>query len=851
MKMTWLKSKTTVPIVTGAVVERQRLNKLLQRRDSTRITIIRAPAGYGKTTMLSQWVSRCEEPIAWLSIDKADNDPIRFWQHLTCTVAETMDIEMNSILLPLCNTPPSPPFELLVDSFLNELSSRQEMVRIIIDDYHLIENVVIHEMIVRLVDYLPGTSSIYIASRTELPLPLARWRVKSWLSEIGIKQLRFTYKETKCFYEKKNVVLKDTHSLQHVLKVTEGWAAGIQLAAYALYTLGDNGWSIDQFDGSHPFVEEFLLKEILATLPLSVQEFLIFTSILNRLDPAVCDVLLNRSDSLDVLLELEKLGLFIHRLQINEPVFRCHHLFSETLQTELGKRYAENVISSMYQRAAAVYHEKGDVFSAIELAMNGRSYEVADRWIHASIVDIAASGQTSTFIYWIQTLIENDCSIHPDTLVMYAFMMAMNHKVEEANQIIAGLERRQETDGWMEKTEYAEAAGNFLGVKAYVLTLMNGDIEQAVELIRKRPENRPAHSRWDTIAIHYNRVEPTLLRTSIGVKGKLWPDEKMLLFFDLFRHSIFKEMNMTGFSFGIRAEALYERNRVDEAMRELEKALHYGHRFQDPGLFVPMYLLKSKIYAQKKQLIAALAIVDYAIENVKEHHWLSALHAMKARFYLREGEIFEAENELGQTTMQNGCKMEWGHSFNALTQVRLWLAKGQPEKALKTTIQVKMKAMQEEQISTSVESSVLEAICQAALANEDAALTALHEAMEQGEPYGYVRTFLDEADVVPLVKKYLQMRKNRVNVQWSSVPLSYVERMLGDDVQDMKQGTAMDTLTPREKEVLQLLSSGASNREIATALFLTEGTVRVYLSTIYGKLGVHSRTQAVLLANEH
>ncbi|WP_212391647.1 LuxR C-terminal-related transcriptional regulator [Sporosarcina beigongshangi] len=851
MQPIWLRAKTTIPIATGGVVERGRLNELLGRNKSARITIIRAPGGYGKTTMLSQWVSQSDQPVAWLSIDAADNDPFRFWEYIIRAVKEVLHSDMDSPLTLLSHSEPSLLFELLIDSFLNELSSQTKNVCIVIDDYHLIENDDIHDMMTRFINYLPNTCRVYMASRTELPLPLEKWRVKSWLAEVGIEQLRFTYEEARQYYEKQNLISNDIiHSLQSVLEVTEGWAAGIQLAALARSTSIDKGWSINQFDGGHPFVAEFLLKEILETLPSSTLDFLIKTSILEQLDPVVCNILMSSSDSYEKLLEFEKSGLFIVRLHSKEPIFRYHHLFAKSLQMEFTNRYSEEVIFSTYQQAATIYHKKGDFISAIELALKGQSYEFAEEWIYASLVDVFALGQTATFIRWVQTLQVNDYPIHPGTLVMYAFALAMHYKLEEANRIISDLERLQETNRWMEKIENADARVDFLGMKAYILILEEGDIEQAVALIKKKLEIRPMDTRWDTNGIQYNIVEPRLLRTSIGMRGKLWDDEKMLHLHKLVRHSSFKELNVAGFSYGIRAETLYEKNHVEEALPELAEALRLGHHFQDSGLAVPMYLLKSRINVTKQQFVAAHAVLDYAMKGVKECHWLRILHAMKVRLFLQEGKIFRAKNEFDKIVTNADRITGSSQSFIALTYARLLIAENKHEEALTYIIEVKVKAVQEEQIATIVESAILEAITQSLLSNEDAAMMALHEALKHGSRYGYSRSFLDEVDAAPLLIKYSEIRQSSASTQWDSVPLSYVKKLVEAETSDLKQNAVIDKLTPREQEVLQLLAGGASNREIASSLFLTEGTVRVYLSTIYGKLGVSSRTQAVLFVKE-
>ncbi|WP_342507728.1 LuxR C-terminal-related transcriptional regulator [Sporosarcina sp. FSL K6-2383] len=849
MEMVCLNSKITVPRVALEAVERQRLFDLLHN-DSKKLTIVRAPAGYGKTTLLSHWFSQFDDSVAWLSIDTADNDPMRFWRYIIHTVADVTQRDVSETLLPLFNLQPQLPLELLVDTFLNELDTIPGTVQIVMDDYHLIDNDTIHEMMTRFIDYLPNNVHMYMTSRAELPLPITKWRVKSWLSEIGKEQLRFTYEDIKRFYEKKNLDYKDADVLRYVLNQTEGWAAGIQLIGLTIDMSKQNNRIVDLPHTTHPFITEFLLNEILAILPLDIQDFLVRTSLLNLLDPAICNTLTNRSDSDAVLLELEKKGLFIVRLHSSQLVFRYHHMFMDALQIELQNRYSKDKIALLYKETATLLYEKRDVHTAIELALANGFYEIADTWIAAHIVELFESGQTSTFLRWVQTLLNNKYVVQPETLVMSALMLTIAHKLTEARQLLSDLEQRQTENQWMNKVEYENIARSYKAVKAYALIASGEDIEQATEIIREKLHGGFVDAKWDALSLQYNRFEPKILHTSIGSRGKLWSDEKSLPFFELLRQSEFNKQNMTGFSYGLRAETLYERNRVDEAWTELKAALKYGHTFQDPGLLIPMYLLQARMYMTKKQFTNAYTLLDHALDSVKESHWIRPLFAMKAYGFLIEGDIALAEAALYNTTNVNNRKAESGQAFWLLVHIRILLAKKLGKDALLVIIQVKEKALQEQQISILIEATVLEASCQLILSDDNAALEALHEALEYGAPYYYVRTFLDEITIISLFKKYVKVRKNGVNASWNSVPLSYIEQLLAHHQDDYIGSTEIDVLTPREQDVLKLLASGAANIEIASQLALSEGTVRIYLSRIYSKLGVNSRTQAVLLAKE-
>ncbi len=847
MQSVLLRSKITVPTVSKEAIERRPLMDLLKQRERSKLTIVRAPAGYGKTTLLSQWANLSEDWIAWLSLDEADSDPIRFWKYVIRAVSDSLQGDMDRKLSSLLQSQPQLPLDMLVDSFLNELMAVQVTIRIVLDDYHLINNERIHEMMTRFIDYLPGHVHVYIASRADSSLPIYKWAVKGWLTEINMEELLFTIEETARYYEMRKLVIKDDEQLQRILAKTEGWAAGIQLAGLSMEASSKDNWKMNSFTESHAFISDIFLKEILSRLPQSTQDFLITTSILHQLEPAVCDALTHRSDSEEMLLELEKNGLFIIRLHTATSVFRYHHLFTDILQAELRKRYSQEMITSIYKKAATILYELGDIHSAIELALNGHSYADAEAWIHIHIVELFFSGQTSTFIRWIRTLQRADCPLHPETLVMYAFTLALSGKWESASQVIESLANRHETDQWMDQPVYKIVSRGWVTVKVYVLFAGGGNLEEAIELMREKLKGGLVNSKWDGIPVQYNRVEPKLLRTSIGSLGKLWPDEKVLPFYELFRTSAYKDQNMTGFSYGLRAETLYEKNQIDDALPELEEALRYGHRFQNPGLFVPMYIMKSRIYVTRRQFVQAHALLDYTIDMVKDWHWSTNVYAVKAQYLLLEGSAREAEQALYKMTNES---VQSGNPLWLLVHTRILIAKGLLEDAIRIVIQVKEKALSEGQISTIVEAAVLEAICQMKLLNADTALPALHEALEHGSLYGYVRTFLDEPEVPSLLRKYVKKRKREHRDVWDTVPLAYVEHLLESVPEEEEQDPALKMLTLSERKVLILLSSGASNIEIASELGLTEGTVRVYLTNIYQKLGVNSRTQAVLFARE-
>ncbi|MCH1627485.1 LuxR C-terminal-related transcriptional regulator [Ferdinandcohnia quinoae] len=847
MNTVWLNSKTVVPSIANTAINRERLLQVLQEGSSTNLTIVQAPGGYGKTTILSQWISHINQPTSWFSIDALDNDPIRFWKYVIQSVSDSLKSDLANRLFPLFHSPLHSPHELIIDSFLNELSTINQYIHIVLDDYHVIEDPTIHEMMTRFIDYLPSNTRVYLLCRTTLPLPLAKWRVQSNLTEIDFEQLSFTYEEVEALYKKKNhLIVDEDRFYQNLLNSTEGWVAGLQMASLSMVTdeLHDS-----RFDGTHPFVTEYLLKEIFRTLSPEIQDFLLQTSVLTMLEPKICNLLTSRSDSYDVLVELVEKGIFTVRLSSARPVFRYHHLFADVLQIEMRNKYPEEQVSSIYKNAGTLLCEKGDYISAIELVLQQKIFHLADAWIKTYLVDIFTSGQIATFVRWIDTFRKDNYSLPYETIVMYTIALTSIPDLKKAKQIIDELEQRNIINQWMDHPDNQGIVSILTTLKAYVLMAIGDEPEKVVEILVNQLKAGRVSSRWDHIPMHYNQFEPKISRTLMGAKGKFSPLNGAIAFSDFLRQTEFKEQNLMGFSYGVLAEIMYEANLLEDALHEIEGGLQYANRFQDSGLAIPLYILKSRIYMAKKQFTSAQAVLDHAIQSVTEWYWVRSLRAMKAHCYLMQFDLINAEMELFKMDRPDILKIELGQEFWLLVYVRLLLNKKNYHEALTISILVKEKASNDEQISTIIEALILEAICYLKIDSHELAISTLHKALELGSAYEYKRIFLDEAEINSLFKKYISFRQKDTSTHWEAVPLSYIEDLIRTCTK-IDDKSMRGILTPREMDVLQLLARGASNREIASQLFLSEGTIRVYLTNIYSKLEVQSRTQAILLAKE-
>ncbi|ARJ39089.1 hypothetical protein SporoP8_09500 [Sporosarcina ureae] len=843
--------KIKMPIADNEIIDRRHID-LLENKKLTRLTIVRAPLGYGKSMLVSKSIAYTRDHAAWLTLDEMDNDPIRFWIYVIMSIEKSGTKINAEKLLSFVKT--TPPYSMIIDMLLDELSNQSGRTILILDDYHKVANQAVHKMMNRFIDNLPHHVKVFIISRSEVPLIISKWRMKGWVYEVGIEQLKFQLDEVREFYDKRS--LKSSHTIfyyQQVLRITEGWPLGIQLINLT-ESEEDPQWKAKDSSILSPIVTNYLLFKALFSLTPSMQDFLIRTSVLKYITPDSCNQVLNRKDSEEVLREIEKRGLFINRLKGNQLTYRYHNVFSIALQNEMHQRFSKDCITEIYGKAAHVEYEQGDYETGIELAIEGKLFDVADRWIEENLVNIFSSNQTELFMRWVIVLRKNSFELHVETLVVYAINLAIQYKMDKAESIIRELERRHEKTSWKEKDSFEDASLMFDSVKKFILFTRHGVKKEKNSYLQGRIHDcsMPADSRWRNVSMIYNHFEPQLLRTSLGNRGKLNSIKRLPTFNNILRSNMFLAHNLAEYSQGIQAEVFYEMDLLFESEQYMKKTMDYTDRHSDPGLSVPMNILQAKIYLADEQFVKAQGILNYAIESMVNTNWQCILITMKALGYIREGSFDRAEFELNKLSNLIHQQAEPCLEFWMLVKARLYMMKGNTRKALYYIDRVTQEAKEEFQMTTIIEVKILRSICMWRNNKKKLAIDILHDALELAVRLGYKRLFIDEKALHPVLMSYIKSRMNFEQPQWKTVPLVFAQSLRTDQIirPVAIHHHSKPNLTSREEELIKALAAGLSNREIAEQLFLSEGTVRVYLSKVYKKLNVSSRTQAILQAKD-
>ena len=413
-----LATKLYIPPPRSKAVPRPRLVARLNEGLHRKLTLISAPAGFGKTTLVSEWVAGCERPVAWLSLDEGDNDLARFLAYLVAAL-QTITADMGKGLLAGLQSPQPPPIELILTTLLNEITTIPDHFVLVLDDYHVIDAQPVDHALTFLLEHLPPQMHLVIATREDPQLPLARLRARGQLTELRAADLRFTPSEAAEFLNQVMGLNLSADDIAALETRTEGWIAGLQMAALSMQGRSDTASFIQAFTGSHRFVLDYLVEEVLQRQPERVRSFLLQTAILDRLSGPLCDAVTGREDGRGMLDALERGNLFVVPLDDRRQWYRYHHLFADVLQARLMEEQPDQV-SGLHRRASAWYEQNGLPSDAIRHALAAEDFERAADLIELAGPMVEESSLTATWLGWVRALPDELVRIRPVLSVRYA-----------------------------------------------------------------------------------------------------------------------------------------------------------------------------------------------------------------------------------------------------------------------------------------------------------------------------------------------------------------------------------------------------------------------------------------------
>lgn len=873
-----LATKLYTPRPRAKVVPRPRLIEVLNDGLHRKLSLISAPAGFGKTTLVSAWLDGCDLPVAWLSLDDADNDSARFLTYLVAALQTVVPMIGDGVLSVL-QSPQPPPAEAILTTLLNEIAAAPNEFIFVLDDYHVIDVKSVDDALTFLLEYQPPQMHVVITTREDPQLPLARMRVRSELTEIRAADLRFTPDEAAAFLNHVMGLSLSADDVAVLESRTEGWIAGLQLAAISVQGLEDATSFIESFTGSHRFVLDYLLEEVLHRQPERVQTFLLRTSILDGLCGSLCDaLLLDAAGSGQAMLEsLEQANLFIVPLDNERRWYRYHHLFADLLRQRLQQTTAALVpsetldIAELHCRASAWYEDNGLDFEAFHHAVAANDIERAARLVEGEGMPLHFRGAVMPVLKWLESLPAEAMSGRPSLLVTHASALTfagqhfgvIEQKLQAAE---AALQGRQSDSSTNDLIGQIAALRAMVAIPQGQIDVMFAQSRRALEYLHQ--DNLPVRTAaiWSlgmayqlegsrvaaretyTEAINISQASGNVMvtiaaTTCLGIMQEL--DNQLQLAAQTYQ-SVLQLVGDPPLPYA--CEALLGLARIHYQWNELGSAQKYG----ELSAALAPQLANIDTPAACGVFLARLKIAQGDVAGAVDALAEAEQFARQRNFLHQLPDIVDAQVWLliCQGNLSAAAQLAEMNE-RPFSQARVHLAQGDPSAALALLEplrqSVEAKGWQDERLRV----LVLQAVAHHAQGDLERALDALGEALALAEPGGFIRAFADEGLPILLLLSEAAARGTAPGyVNQLRAVIEAEQTNNADNLITLAPQPLIESLSERELEVLQLIAQGLSNREIGEQLFLALDTVKGHNRRIFGKLQVQRRTEAVARARE-
>jgi LuxR family maltose regulon positive regulatory protein len=895
-----VQTKLYFPKLRRSLVARPRLSGRLRREAESRLLLISAPAGFGKTTLLAEWLAATpERSVAWLSLEESDRQPASYWTYVI-TALQTVAPAVGGSALELLQSG-QPPVETVLTAVLNELSAVPDDLYLVLDDYHLVDGPELQAGMTFLLEHLPPQVHLVVSTREDPTLPLARLRARGELVEVRAADLRFTPDEAAVYLTGAMGLALTTGDVAALEGRTEGWIAALQLAALSLQGRDDVAGFIADFAGDDRYIVDYLAEEVLQRQPEHVHQFLLQTSILGRLSGPLCDAVTGQRDGKAMLESLDRANLFVVPLDDRRRWYRYHHLFADVLHTHLLDDQPDDV-PELHRRASRWYEQHGDPSQAIRHALAAGDVERAAGLVELAVPDLRRSRQEATIRSWLEAL--------PDDVVRKRPVLAVGliGALMSVGEFEGVEERLQHVEGWLEPAG-AGAAGTWVPPAGAVVIdqdefqRLPGVIEMYRAALALVGGDAPATIGHAQRAIDRAADDDHLTRAGASaLMGlALWGGGELEAAHRAYSVCV-EGMRRVGYIADVLgcsitlADIRITQGRLREALATYEQALRLAATEDGTVLrgTADMYVGLSQIARERNDLPAATRHLRHA-EELGEHTWLPQnpyrwrvamaqvreaegdldgaldlldaaqrvymgdfspnvrpIPALRARVLAAQGRVGEALAWARDQGLSAADELSYLREFEHVTLARVLLAQSrtQPsENSLQDVARLLERLLEAaeagERTGTVIEVLVLQALTHHARGNVSGALAALERALTLAEPAGYVRLFASEG---PPMASLLRAAAKQ------GIAPSYVHRLLAavdrsEDRPPLRQGL-IQPLSERELDVLRLLASDLDGPGIARELTVSLNTVRTHTKSIYAKLGVNSRRAAVRRAGE-
>ncbi|GAA3403217.1 LuxR C-terminal-related transcriptional regulator [Paenibacillus hodogayensis] len=845
-----ISTKLRIPHVRKALVTRPALMRKLNEGMKSKLTLVSAQAGYGKTTLLSEWANQCGVFAAWVSLDQRDNDFTQFWGLVTASIQLGVP-DFGKAVHNYLEKGPSVAMEHAIPALLNELNELTDEQVIVLDDFHCIELPAIHQSFIYFLDHLPPHIHLYLASRTDLTIPTARFLAKGDYQRIPTHELRFHLDEGIVFFRETADLLLTVEQVTELFHQTEGWISGLQLAAISLKRSENITETIRRFSGRQQHISDYLLEEVLQYQSESTFTFLLETSVLSRMNQSICQAVTGQENSQEQLEKLEKMNLFLIPLDDQREWYRYHQLLSDFLQHHLLQRDRGLWIRS-HLRAANWLEDHGLDEEAIEHYLEGEQFADAVRLIEKHLHRLVQSRSVALH-RWVSRLPDNAFAHKPMMEMFYISVLlgvgeweAASRRVEQA---AARFEAMQGTWG---DTEWKRAMGNisfFCSIIAYLqkdLAKTSDDFERVEQYIPEgsffQTMGRNRYQGYDLFDDHLAYINDLHAAQAFLEKWSSILGSK-------------ESYPFAGLVLASYSKLLYEWNRLEEAERYASQALQRRDLLPYARILQQVAFSASRIQqalGHADRASELLSQVKLQIDSPDYELFLLNIEAEQACLSLRQGSSEYAMDWLGRCGLSHTDEISMNRVQEYLAFARVLAVCERTENALHVLERLHRLLSKEDRLRDRIKVLVLHSVTLQRSGHTKAALVKLEAALQLAEPEGYIRSFIDEGGVMKeLLSAYVNVQQGQAGLlghTGHSFPVTpaYVKQLLQAlQLVSAKEHAPKGRLTEQETNILLLIAEGLSNKEISRRLNIADETVKYHLKNVYRKLGVNNRVQAV------
>lgn len=894
-----LTTKLFIPPTSPNLVPRPRLIERLNEGITHKLILICAPAGFGKTTLLSNWIAGLDLPVAWVSLDRGDNDRTSFLIYLVAAL-QTLEAKICGTVLEMLLSPQPPAIESVLTELINQVATLSQDFVLVLDDYQVVEEPTIDEALAFLLDHIPPVMHLVIASRSDPMLPISRLRGLGKMTEIRSADLRFSSQEATHFLNRVMGLALSDNDIASLEIRTEGWIAGLQLAGLSIKNRVDPTEFISAFAGDDRYIIDYLVDEVLSQRPQGTTDFLQQTSILNRLCGPLCDAVTDQAGGQNILEKLMQANLFIFPLDNQRRWYRYHHLFADVLHKRLIDSTSSEAIRSIHQRASQWYQENGFLVEAVEHALAAEDFDTMIRQIETGSMELLMRGQQNLLLNWQARLPRKLVASHPRLCMTIAWAWLSTGKTQEAEECLQLLEQSLGTEmgelfSEVEGAEEIEPSIRLLLVEIAVirieLAIEAGDIPLVFKLsqhVLPYLEDEDVLHQDDHLK-NLRSVVYFVLGLAYKISGKLSEAGKALSKaarlgqdlgnvyiaagsigrlasvqsmqghlsqaestcqrgLKLVKHMVGKPP-MYGLIHAELGNLLYERNDLEAALYHLQAGIDLAKPWGFLEAFIPGYTGLARVRAAQGAWEGAFAALDEleALGGDNPAMVMPAMKSLRALLCIALGKVDAANRWAVNTGLNPEGEIDFQRLGEWVAYARVLIARRAYGEVVNLLTRMVTAAEAGGWFGKLVELRVLLALVHEIQGDSDQAMIAIEQALISAEPEGYVRVFVDEGDPM---KKMLHEAQSR------GIASDYIPKLLAafetDHVQVGQSSVALliEPFSARELEVLRLLKSELSGPEIAAELTIALSTLRTHTQNIYSKLGVSNRRAAVRKAKE-